>query len=127
MSQVAVSARGVRMRFRQWFDGQSAKVGAATGTLGGLCCIGSAVAVGAGVGGLSFFTTWVERYQVYLIGASIALMALWLVRLTRRYGASRQGMRATGRLLIRHGLVMASVYAITLGLTVAAMQVAKAL
>lgn len=84
MSQVAVSARGVRMRFRQWFDGQSAKVGAATGTLGGLCCIGSAV-------------------------------------------ASRHGMRPTGRLLIRHGLVMASVYAITLGLTVAAMQVAKAL
>jgi hypothetical protein len=110
---------------RRWFDRQSAKVGAGTGLLAGVCCIGSAVAVGAGVGSLSFFTTWVDRYQVFFIAGSIALMALWLIRLGRRHGMSRRGLRRSGRILIRHALVMGGVYVITFGLAVAAMQVAE--
>jgi hypothetical protein len=39
--------------------------GFGSGLLAGVCCVGSALAVGAGISGLSFFTTWMNRYQVY--------------------------------------------------------------
>ena len=126
MTEVAsIERHGIGRSVRRWFDRQSAEVGAGTGLLAGVCCIGSAVAVGAGVGGLSFFTTWVDRYQVYFITGSVALMALWLIRLGRRHGVSRRGLRHSGRILIRHALVMGGVYVITFGLAVAAMQVAE--
>ena len=122
----SIERQGLGGSVRRWFDMQSAKAGAGTGLLAGVCCIGSAVAVGAGVGGLSFFTTWVDRYQAYFIAGSVALMALWLIRLGRRHGVSRRGLRRSGRILIRHALVMGGVYVITFGLAVAAMQVAEA-
>jgi hypothetical protein len=115
----------IRPSFRRWFDGQSAKVGAGTGLLGGVC--GSAVAVGAGVGGLSFFTTWVDRYQTFFIAGSVALMAAWLIRLGRRHGLSRRGFRRTARVLTRHAVVMGAVYLIVLGITAGAMQAAEAI
>lgn len=124
---ISIERRGLAGSARRWFDTQAAKVGAGTGLLAGVCCVGSAVAVGAGVGGLSFFTTWVDRYQMYFIAGSIALMALWLFRLGRRYGGSRGGLRRSGRILIRHALVMGGVYVIVLGLAVATMQAAQAL
>jgi hypothetical protein len=114
-------------RLRGWFDKQSAQVGLGTGVLGGVCCIGSAVAVGAGVGGLSFFSTWVDRYQGYFIAGSVALMLVWLIRLGRRHGLSRRGLGRTARLLARHAVVMGAVYLIVLGLAAGAMQATEAL
>ena len=75
--------------------------------------MGSAIAVGTGIGGLSFFTTWMSRYQVYFIAASIAVMALWLARVIRRNGAG-QGVKAAARQISRQVLTMAAVYLVTL-------------
>jgi hypothetical protein len=87
--------------------------GIGSGLLGAICCVGSAIAVGAGVGGLSFFTTWMRHYQIYFIIASITIMAAWLLRLVRASGADR-GLAAAARGIWRQALTMAAVYTLTL-------------
>jgi hypothetical protein len=87
--------------------------GAGSGLLGSICCVGSAIAVGTGIGGLSFLTTWMSRYQIYFIAASIAIMAAWLTRVIRR-SAAGQGVKAAARQISRQALTMAAVYAVTL-------------
>lgn len=87
--------------------------GVGFGVLGGICCVGSAIAVGAGVGGLSFFTTWMNRYQMYVILASIVIMVAWLIRLARKNGA-RRGFAASVRMIWRQALAMGIVYIATL-------------
>lgn len=105
-------AGGVR-RYPRFF-----RTGIWSGILGGLCCVGSAIAVGFGVGGLSFFTTWMNRYQMYFIIASIALMAAWVIRLIRSSGG-RSGFAAAARTIWRQTLTMAVVYAFTLAAAMA--------
>src|SRR6266536_159577 len=79
--------------------------GLGSGLLGGVCCLGSALAIGAGVGGLSFFSTWADRYQVYFVAASMLVMALWLVRQARRHasGGLAAFVRGTWRQLVVMG------------------------
>lgn len=94
--------------------------GLLSGLLGGVCCIGSAVAIGASVGGLSFFSTWMERYQLYFVIASVLVMALWLIRQIRRARASggstiKAFLRGTWRQLV----VMVAIYLVTLGIAMA--------
>jgi hypothetical protein len=72
-----------------------------------------------GVSGLSFFGVWMDRYQTYFIAGSAALMLLWLARVARPYGFTREGIRGAGRALGRHALIMGLIYAVTLGLTMA--------
>ena len=108
-----------RNRVRGWVDKRFLGVGAGSGFLGGICCVGGAAAVGLGLSGLSFFGAWMERYQVYFVAASAALMVLWLARVARPYGFSREGLRQAGRALGRHALLMAIIYAATLGLSMA--------
>lgn len=105
---------------RGWVDRRFLGVGVGSGFLGGICCIGGAIAVGLGVSGLSFFGAWMERYQIYFIVGSAALMILWLARVARPYGFSRRGIRRAGRALGRHALVMGIIYSATLGLTMGA-------
>jgi hypothetical protein len=93
--------------------------GAGSGLLGGICCVGSAIAIGGGVGGLSFFTTWMRHYQVYFIIASIAVMAAWLLRLVRVNGAGR-GLLAVASGIWRQALTMGAAYALTLAAAAAA-------
>jgi hypothetical protein len=111
---------GSRSAWRGWIDRRFLGVGAGTGFLGGICCAGSAAAVGLGLSGLSFFGVWMERYQAYFIAASTALMLLWLARVARPYGFSREGVRQAGRALGRHALFMGIVYAASLGLSMGA-------
>jgi len=80
-----------------------------SGIAGAICCIGNAVALGAGIGALSFFGTWMQRYQPYFILASVAVMAIAAVSLLRRHDE-----RATKRML-RHIGVMVAAYVLTLG------------
>ena len=87
--------------------------GAGSGLLAGICRVGSAIAVGAGIGGLSFFTTWMSRYQLYFIAASIVIMAAWLFRVIRR-NAAGQGVKAAARQISRQVLTMAAVYLVML-------------
>ncbi len=104
----ACAPSGHTRRYRRFLG-----AGAGSGLLGSICCVGSAIAVGAGIGGLSFFTTWMSRYQVYFIAASIAIMAAWLFRVIRRDGAGR-GVKAAARQIGRQALTMAAVYLVTL-------------
>jgi hypothetical protein len=101
--------------------------GLGSGLLGGVCCIGSAVAVGAGISGLSFFSTWLELYQPYFIAASMLVMALWLVRQVRRHarGGGRGALAAFFRGTWRQLVVMAVVYAVTLGIAMAVVNVVE--
>ncbi|MGH3677243.1 MAG: hypothetical protein ACRDU5_16170 [Mycobacterium sp.] len=63
-----------------------------------------------------------DRYQLYFILGSLAVMILWLVRHLRRQGISPRGFRAVLRTVGRHAIVMGIVYAITLGIAMAAAQ-----
>jgi hypothetical protein len=94
--------------------------GLGSGLLGGVCCFGSALAIGASIGGLSFFSTWMERYQIYFVLASALVMALWLVRQAHR---ARTGGGSTVRAFLRGArrqlVVMGAGYLITLGLAMA--------
>ena len=107
-------------RWRGWIDRRFLGVGAGSGVLGGICCVGSAVAMGLGVSALSFFGVWMERYQTYFIAGSAALMLLWLARVARPYGFTRDGIRRAGRVLGRHALIMGLIYVATLALTMGA-------
>jgi hypothetical protein len=94
--------------------------GLGSGLLGGVCCFGSALAIGASIGGLSFFSTWMERYQIYFVLASVLVMALWLVRQVRR---ARTNGASTAKAFLRGArrqlVVMGAVYLVTLGLAMA--------
>jgi hypothetical protein len=88
--------------------GRFARAGSLTGLLGAICCVGNAVAVATGLGALSFFGVWMDRYQLYFIGASLGAMALmlgWLIR--------RSGLRSAKRVILRHAAVMAVAYVVT--------------
>ena len=87
--------------------------GIGSGLLGGICCADSAIAVGAGVGGLSFFTAWMRHYRTYFIITSITIMAAWLLRLIRANRAGR-GLAAAARGSWRQALTMGAVYTLTL-------------
>lgn len=91
MAANAPARPGHTRRYRRFLG-----AGAGSGLLGSICCVGSAIAVGTGIGGLSFFTNWMSRYQAYFIAASVAVMAAWLFRVIRRNGAG-QGVKATAR------------------------------
>lgn len=78
------------------------------------------MAVGLGVGFLSFLGAWMERYQMYVVAGSAALMLLWLARVAKPYGFTKPGIREAGRALGRHALLMGIVYAVALGLTMGA-------
>lgn len=90
--------------------GRFVRAGSLSGLLGAVCCIGNALAVATGLGLLSFFGVWMDRYQVYFIAGSVAVMALatgWMVR--------RSGLHSARRMLLRHAGVMVAAYVVTLG------------
>lgn len=94
--------------------------GLGAGFLGGVCCIGSAVAVGASIGGLSFFTTLMDRYQIYFVLGSLLMMAFWLVRqIWRARAAGGSTVRAFLRTTWRQLVVMGIIYLVTLGVAMA--------
>jgi hypothetical protein len=98
------------------------RAGLGSGLLGGVCCIGSAIAIGAGLGGLSFFSTWMERYQLYFALAGLTVMTIWLTRQIRRYGAGR-GISIVLRSMARQLVVMGVVFLVTLGIAMTLSQI----
>lgn len=115
---------------RSWRERRVLGVGLGSGLLGGLCCIGSAVAVGAGLGGLSFFSTWMDRYQTGFVLVSLAGMLGWLAWLllgARRQGGVGRGLATAARGLGRQAIAMGVVYAVTLGVSMAAARLAGAM
>ena len=108
--------------WRRWTDIRSLRASLGSGLLGGLCCITAAITTAAGLGAAGFFTTLMERYQLYFILGSVAVMALWLFRQLRRQGISLRDGRAVLRAVGRHAIVMGVVYAVTLGIAMAAAQ-----
>jgi hypothetical protein len=83
--------------------------------------VGSAIAVGAGFGGLSFFTVWMNRYQPYLIAVTLLLVLWWLGRTMRALtaghsdgppwrrlaSASRPAALHAAACLVSYGLLLA--------------------
>jgi hypothetical protein len=63
-----------------------------------------------------------DRYQLYFILGSVAVMALWLIRHLRRQGIAPLNVRAVLRAVGRHAIVMGIVYLVTLGIAMAAAQ-----
>lgn len=111
----SAEARVVTPSVQHLRDVRSAGVAWGAGLLGGLCCIGSALAFGAGIAGLSFFGTWMDRYKGYFVAASVLLMALWIGRLLRSHGLSRRGFRGAIKRVRRQVIVMAITYGVTPG------------
>jgi hypothetical protein len=109
-------------RWRRWTDLRSLRASLGSGLLGGACCIASAIATVAGLGAAGFFTTLMDRYQLYFILGSVAVMALWLLRHLRRQGISPLDFRDVARTVGRQAIVMGVVYIITLGVAMAAVQ-----
>lgn len=110
-------------RWRRWTDLQSLRASLGSGLLGGLCCIASAITTAAGLGAAGFFTSLMDRYQLYFVLGSVTIMALWLLWHLRRQGISPLDFRAVLRTVGRHAIVMVIVYAVTLGIAMAAAQV----
>jgi hypothetical protein len=109
-------------RWLRWTDRQSLRASLGSGLLGGLCCITAALTTAAGLGAAGFFTTLMDRYQLYFVVGSVAVMALWLIRHLRRQGISLRDGRAVLRTVGRHAIVMGVVYVVTLGIAMAAAQ-----
>lgn len=109
-------------RWRRWTDLRSLRASLGSGLLGGLCCITAAITTAAGLGAAGFFTTLMDRYQLYFILGSIAIMAMWLLHHLRRQGISPLDFRAVVRTVGRHAIVMGVVYAVTLVIAVAIAQ-----
>jgi hypothetical protein len=109
-------------RWRRWTDPQSLRASLGSGLLGGLCCIAAAITTAAGLGAAGFFTTLMDRYQLYFILGSVAVMALWLIHHLRRQGIPLRDGRAVLRTVGRHVIVMAIVYVVTLGIAMAIAQ-----
>lgn len=110
---------------RAWMDRRFVWAGGLTGVLGGLCCIGSAIALATGLGALSFFTTLSDQYTPYFVTASAVVMLIWLGRRVGAFGFSRDGLRRAGTVLGRQALVMGAMYGLTLGLARGAMRLAE--
>jgi hypothetical protein len=66
-----------------------------------------------------------DRYQLYFILVSLAVMAWWLFRRLRRQGISPRDGRAVLRTVGRQAIVMAIVYVIALGVAMAAAQLIR--
>ncbi|MBI4611785.1 MAG: hypothetical protein HY726_22580 [Candidatus Rokubacteria bacterium] len=127
LSQRAVQAhpknrRGARIR--QWFDHRFVKLGTCAGGLGGVCCLGKAVTVSAGLGLSSFFGMMVDNYQLYFVVGSLGLLAIWLFRMIRAQGVTVTGLRAAIRSSAPHAVVSFGTYVLTLGFTMAVMALA---
>lgn len=110
---------------RQWLDARFVYAGGLTGFLGGLCCIGGAIAMATGLGALSFFSTLSEHYTPYFIAASVAVMLLWLARQAAVFGFSKSGLRRGAAAIGRQTLVMGVIYGVTLGLAAGAMRIVE--
>jgi hypothetical protein len=94
---------------------RSAGTGLVSGLVGGLCCLGSALAISTGLGALSFFQVWMDRYQAYFLLGSATVMVtttVWMIR--------QGGFRRSRRVLIRHAVVMLGVYILTFGISTVA-------
>ena len=104
-----------------WPEHHSAEAGASCGLVGGACCVGGAVVKGLGIASVASISSFVSTATPYFIGASVVLMLAWALWLFRRTGYRT---RSFARMMIRHGAVMAGIYAVTLGATMALASVA---
>lgn len=111
-------------RSPRWVDRRFVKVGTCAGTLAGICCLGKAVTVGAGLGVASFFGMLVDRYQFYFVMGSLVLLALWFVRIMTSQAPTVAGLRAAIHSAGRLAVLSFGTYFLTLGFSVGIMALA---
>lgn len=113
---------------RVWLDRRFLKLGTGAGMLGGICCLGKAVTVSAGLAISSFFSMMVDRYQGHFVVGSLVLLlvlvAIWLVRSARAQTAASIGVRTLLRGSAMQAAVSFGTYFVTLGFTMATMALA---
>lgn len=97
-----------------------------SGLLSSICCIGGAIATAAGLGAAGFFGSLMQRYQLYFVLGGVAVMVVWLALRLRRSGTSPHDLRSVVRVIGRPALVMAIVYAATLGIAMGVQQLIAA-
>jgi hypothetical protein len=107
---VDTGAIRVQVVDKQVRRGRFLRAGSLSGLAGAICCVGNAVALATGIGALSFFGVWMQRYQVYFVLGSLAAMTIAVAWMLRRYN-----WRSARRVLLRHAAVMAVAYVVTLG------------
>ncbi len=109
----------------------AAGVGGTAGLAAGLCYAGSAIAAGAGLGGLSLFTVWMHRYQPYMIAATVLLLGWWLGRTLRAMSGGPGGgpwwrrLARAGKPGLVHAAACVGSYGLVLALAMGASAVAS--
>ena len=106
---------------RVWGEHRSAEAGAGCGVVGGACCAGGAVVKGLGLASVASISSFVDTATPYFIGASVLMMLAWVFWLFRRTGYQPKPF---ARSLVRHSVVMGSIYGVTLAATMAIASVA---
>jgi hypothetical protein len=104
-----------------WPQRRSAETGAGCGLVGGACCVGGAAVKGLGLASVASISSFVGAATPYFIGASLLLMLAWLLWPFRQTGYRP---KLFARSLIRHGVVMGSIYGVTLAATMGVAYVA---
>jgi hypothetical protein len=123
-----VTAAGAARTGRRWL---AAYVGGGSGLAAGLCCAGSAIAAGADLGALSFFTVWMDRDQPYVIAVTLLLAGWWLARALRAMTAGRgagpwwRRLARAGRPALVHAAVCLGSYGLVLALAMGASAIVR--
>ncbi len=105
-------------------SGRLAVRGLLSGLAAGWCCFAGAVTVGLGLGGVNFFATLMQRYQLLFVATSVLLMGLWYRSAIRAARCSGRGRREVARALTRPALVMGATWLVTLAVAMLAARVA---
>lgn len=98
-----------------WPQRRSAQTGAGCGMVGGACCVGGAAVQGLGLASAASVSNFVGVATPFFIGASVVLMAGWLIWMARRVNFKPAAM---GRIVVRQAVVMGSIYAVVLGASI---------
>lgn len=94
-----------------WPERRSAEAGAGCGVVGGACCAGGAAVQGLGLASAASVSNFVGVATPFFIGASVVLMAGWLIWMARRVNFKPAAM---GRTVVRQAVVMGIIYAAVL-------------
>src|SRR3972149_5913857 len=102
--------------WRPTFTRRATTSGFLSWLLGGGCCVAGAAVVGLGVVGSAAASGFIQSYMPYFVVASVIAMAIQFGWMIRRSGLHRKAVLGH---LAHHGIAMALVYVIVLGISMA--------
>ena len=102
--------------WRPAFTKRSTASGFLSGLLGGGCCVAGAAIVALGIVGSAAASGFIQSYMPYFVVASVIAMAVQFGWMIRRSGLHRKAVLGH---LAHHGIAMALVYVMVLGISMA--------